>query len=79
MERRPADNSQMHQYWQRLWRLKLPEKIKMFLWRASKDILPCNVNLVKRCTPISVMCPRCGAKEETGIHALFECSFAKQV
>lgn len=31
--------------WQRLWKSKLPNKIKVFGWRACQDILPTKENL----------------------------------
>jgi hypothetical protein len=34
--------------WRRLWNLKLPRYILVFLWRACNDILPTKNNLCKR-------------------------------
>lgn len=35
--------------------------------------------LAKRKIPVLLLCPRCGIKEETAIHALFECTYAKKM
>lgn len=35
--------------------------------------------LAKRKIPVPLLCPRCGIKEETAIHALFECTYAKKM
>ena len=59
--------------------MKVPEKIKLFLWRASNNILHCYVNLASRKIPVSTICPRCGVKDETRIHALYDCPHAKQI
>ena len=34
--------------WPRLWKLKLPSKIKVFVWRACQEILPMKGNLARR-------------------------------
>ncbi|XP_042974779.1 uncharacterized protein LOC122306417 [Carya illinoinensis] len=31
--------------WKQLWKLKVPSKVKVFIWRAAKDILPTKANL----------------------------------
>ena len=34
--------------WAKLWKLQIPNKIKLFGWRACLDILPTRVNLARR-------------------------------
>ncbi|KAH9696063.1 putative reverse transcriptase/RNA-dependent DNA polymerase [Citrus sinensis] len=64
--------------WNVLWSLELPEKIKIFMWRAIKNILPTTENLWKRkCLP-EPTCPRCHKSVETISHALFECKAARK-
>ncbi|XP_015931910.1 uncharacterized protein LOC107458226 [Arachis duranensis] len=47
-----ASSSQnFREVWVTIWRLLVPQKIKMFLWKAVERILPVNINLYKRkCT-----------------------------
>ncbi|GKU89382.1 hypothetical protein SLEP1_g3524 [Rubroshorea leprosula] len=62
-----------------LWRLELPERIKVFLWSAYRDILPTKENLRKRRVDIDNYCPVCGEMAETGVHVLKDCQFARAV
>ena len=34
--------------WARFWKLAVAPKIKMFLWQALKEFLPCDYNLWRR-------------------------------
>ncbi|XP_075645058.1 uncharacterized protein LOC142616054 [Castanea sativa] len=34
--------------WKKLWRVRVPNKLKVFAWRACHEILPTRVNLAKR-------------------------------
>ena len=36
------------QVWDALWKLRIPNKFKVFAWRACHDILPTAVNLTRR-------------------------------
>ena len=36
------------QIWEKLWRVRVPNKMKVFAWRACHEILPTRVNLAKR-------------------------------
>jgi hypothetical protein len=40
----PANNS----VWKDCWNLKVPNMVKMFLWRALRNLLPTKVNLKKK-------------------------------
>ncbi|XP_055961043.1 uncharacterized protein LOC130015280 [Mercurialis annua] len=65
--------SMMRDFWKQIWRCKVQPKIKHFLWRIGHDSLPCNANLVKRMQFMNELCPRCGLKEESALHALKDC------
>ena len=34
--------------WNAIWKLEIPEKLKVFMWRATQDLLPMAGNLWKR-------------------------------
>lgn len=53
------------------WSLKLPPKVKMFLWRATLDTLPHYAELFHRKISPSPFCNRCyPSMEETTPHVL---------
>ncbi|KAL0416512.1 UNVERIFIED_CONTAM: hypothetical protein Slati_3483100 [Sesamum latifolium] len=65
--------------WRVLWQANIPNKVKIFMWRAICNILPTASNLAKRMPLASVGCPLCALVDETPIHSLLYCSFARQV
>ncbi|KAM6574504.1 uncharacterized protein LOC115696411 [Cannabis sativa] len=66
-------------WWKRLWALKLPKKVKIFVWRVINDDLPTAVNLLHRKVIQSSACSLCNCSRETLVHALFLCTRAQQV
>ena len=65
--------------WQALWNLKIPNKIKVFGWRACTDILPTRANLVWRRVIFDDKCPICLREFETTIHAIWECAAVQDI
>lgn len=59
-------------------KLKAPPKIRHFIWQAISGQLAVTSNLTHRHMRCDNHCPRCGAKDETINHALFECPPALQ-
>ncbi|GKV19300.1 hypothetical protein SLEP1_g29582 [Rubroshorea leprosula] len=59
--------------WKQLWRLKIPPKVRVFLWRAILNSLPSLDNLVKRGVLQEMTCPNCQGADETLMHLLFFC------
>ena len=66
-------------FWKKIWHLKIPSKMRIFVWRACMNGLPTRLNLSKRWVNISPMCPICDQELETTTHALIQCELAKQV
>jgi hypothetical protein len=60
-------------FWKLLWGMKVPNSIKMFLWRACKDILPTKANLQKRGMALDPLCIFCKIEIEMTYHILWEC------
>lgn len=67
------------QVWSKLWKLRVPNKIKVFGWRGCHNILPTRDNLVRRKILEDDGCMLYSRMAETGVHALWECAVAKDV
>ena len=60
-----SSNTRMTSLWKSVWQLRCPNKIKNFIWRACKDILPTKTKLRDRKIPLDVECDICGGVETT--------------
>ena len=65
--------------WKKLWKLKLPPKVKIFSWRACVNGLNVYVKMAERGIHLSCDCPVCGEESESLTHALILCDFALSV
>ncbi|GLT26664.1 hypothetical protein SLA2020_017140 [Shorea laevis] len=65
--------------WKYLWKLKVPPKIQVFLWRAIHNSLPSLENLMKRGILNEVLCPNCRTADETLMHLLFYCPHVEPI
>ncbi|RYR04846.1 hypothetical protein Ahy_B06g084641 [Arachis hypogaea] len=63
--------------WQEIWNLKVPQKIRTILWRASHNILPVFGNLFDKKITNTPMCPICLQEPETTEHALLLCPWTR--
>ncbi|XP_060960764.1 uncharacterized protein LOC133031301 [Cannabis sativa] len=64
-------------FWNTLWKLCIPPKVKDLLWRAATNCLPTKSRLRSRHVPVDTICPVCKVTDETIYHCLVDCSFAK--
>uniref|UniRef100_A0A803PKZ1 Reverse transcriptase zinc-binding domain-containing protein n=1 Tax=Cannabis sativa TaxID=3483 RepID=A0A803PKZ1_CANSA len=74
-----SSSSTHRQWWNRMWSLRLPKKLKIFLWRFINEALPTAVNLVHRKFSSSNACSLCQCSWKTSGHAIFRCKRAKAV
>jgi len=58
-----SNSSKMTNLWKSIWNLNCPSKIKHFMWRACKNILPINHYLKRRNVASSDGCVLCGGFE----------------
>ncbi|XP_074366433.1 uncharacterized protein LOC141707268 [Apium graveolens] len=65
-------------FWKKLWKLKIPSKIKNFFWRATSGFLPTKDLLRTRKVNVNELCPICNEAPKTVMHALVSCNFADQ-
>ena len=65
--------------WAAIWKLQLPNKIKVFGWRACHEILPTTMNLTRRRIINDDKCSICTRETESTIHALWDCAAAQDI
>jgi hypothetical protein len=71
--------SAINPVWKIVWKLKIPSKVKKFVWRALHGILPLKSILCNRHIGNSGQCPICGLHAEDILHLLFICEPAKNM
>ena len=74
-----SSRSPSNKVWERIWKLRIHNKIKVFAWRAGLNILPTLDNLCKRKIVADNTCELCKFDRESRIHALWECGVARDV
>lgn len=62
--------------WGKLWQLHIPNKIKVFGWRACHGILPTHDNLARKHVFEDSTCELCKRTGKSVLRALWECSVA---
>ncbi|KAK5792329.1 hypothetical protein PVK06_033443 [Gossypium arboreum] len=65
--------------WKIIWCLKTLPKVKMFLWRACRNLLVTNQNLCKKKIKDDPMCIVCGNEIESVEHILSTCEGVRNV
>lgn len=70
------DQVQHSSGWKKLWQLPLPHKVKIFLWRFCKNIIPVQNLLRHRGVNVPILCPLCMQDVEHKLHVFFDCIFA---
>lgn len=61
-----SDKEKSAGLWKLVWKLNFPNRIKHFLWRACKNILPTNFYLALRRVTLDSSCGLCGGFESSG-------------
>ena len=67
------------QVWAAIWKVWVPNKIKVFAWRACHEILPTAVNLTRRRVIHKDKCSVCTTESKSTIHALWDCAGAQDI
>ncbi|XP_024178964.1 uncharacterized protein LOC112184978 [Rosa chinensis] len=67
-------------FWKKLWKVVIPNKAKIHVWRACLDILPSLGSLAsKRVVLDSNICVLCESHTETTIHLCRDCPYTRRV
>lgn len=67
------------QCWSWIWKLKVPEKYKFFIWLACNNAVPTQSMLHHRNIIHSPTCSRCGLQEETFFHCMRDCRISTDI
>ena len=59
--------------WKKIWKMRVPDKIRHFIWLAAKDSFPTKQNLKARHLPVGEECDGCGEHTESIVHSLWLC------
>ena len=59
--------------WKKIWKVRVPHKIRHFLSHAAMDSLPTKQNLVAWHIPVGNVCDGCGDHSELVMYALWLC------
>ncbi|KAK2645906.1 hypothetical protein Ddye_021101 [Dipteronia dyeriana] len=62
-----------------LWKLKIPPKIRIFIWRVCLNAIPFLENLWKKKIVKVACCSRCESRVESVSHVIFGCRTVKKV
>lgn len=74
-----SHSSRKCEVWTKLWKIQIPNAMRMMLWRACHDSLPTKQNLFKRKMVESSLCPICTLAVESTTHALWSCPSVQDV
>ena len=65
--------------WQKIWKIKAHDRIKMLLWRIRSNMLPTKNNLAKRIGTSDPNCVFCGREPEIATQLFFHCQVARLI
>ena len=65
--------------WNKVWKLKLHDRLKMLLWHIGNDAFPTNLNFVCKVGFGDPVCPLCNVEEESLVHLFFLCPVAQAI
>ena len=72
-------NTQVETLWPSLWKLRMHERLKVFLWRLVSNALPTNLCINQKTGVGDPICPLCGKKDESYSHIFLKCQVIKPI
>lgn len=64
--------------WNKLWNLRLPHKVRTFLWRFCQNNVPVRKLPRSRGVDLPIICSMCERDIEHLLHIFFDCGFAAE-
>ena len=74
-----SNQNPQKQFWRGLWKLQVPNKVKVFAWRACNRALATMDNLTRRHIVDVNLCPVCKVVAEDPLHIVLDCPKVEQV
>ncbi|KAL0410894.1 UNVERIFIED_CONTAM: hypothetical protein Slati_3679100 [Sesamum latifolium] len=65
--------------WKFIWNNYVPPRVQMFVWRCCHEAVLTASNLARRVSTVETQCLMYGEAEESLLHVLLYCSYARQV
>jgi ribonuclease HI len=65
--------------WMHIWNLKIPQRVKIFMWRVLRGCLPTRDKLQRKGVQCTDLCPHCETTYENEWHLFIGCEKAKRV
>ncbi|KAL8126745.1 hypothetical protein AgCh_013868 [Apium graveolens] len=62
--------------WKKVWHLRVPHKVKVFIWRFCRNVIPIRRRLSAGGVSVPITCPMCLRDIEHMAHLFFDCDFA---
>lgn len=59
--------------WPTIWSMKVPPKVKSFLWRLCRNCIPVRTRLQRKGVQCPMSCVRCDSEPETSWHVFLDC------
>ncbi|MBA0701500.1 hypothetical protein Goari_005501 [Gossypium aridum] len=73
------DTATMSEFYNKMWALQLPSKVKIYMWKLHNNFLPKFGNLAKRKLLVDGDCPLCKEAEETAEHLVRSCHILQDI
>ena len=64
--------------WNHIWKMRVPNKLKMFVWRLAHNSLALRMKIARIGIELDTSCPVCHRKNEDGGHIFLKCKHAKE-
>lgn len=74
----PSECKKNTQVWNTIWKLKVPNKIKIFVWRCCNHALAVRRNLQRWNMRVDNVCGVCNMVDESKNHLFFHCNLSHQ-
>ncbi|KAK8985052.1 hypothetical protein V6N11_082669 [Hibiscus sabdariffa] len=75
----PSLDSLLSRFYNEMWAVKIPSKIRITMWRIFNNFLPTYANLQSRRLNVVNACPFCLISSETVEHIMRDCCFVREL